>query len=90
MITSPSPDPRSSFLLEVGDLVEAWPHNTTPAEAQRHAFGASPAPWRGRVRGVTDAFVVMDPSGDAVFRVVAVPWRWISWMRVRRDRGGAG
>ena len=89
MTSTPSPDPNAD-LIDVGDLVECWPYGTNPAEAQRSAFGASATPWRGRVRGVTDAFVVMVPSGDAVFRVVAVPWRWIAWMRVKRDRGGAG
>jgi len=89
MTTAASPGPNV-YLIDAGDLIEAWPHGTTPAETKRYPFGASDTPWRGRVRGVTGGAVALALEGDAGRTPVILPWRQIAWMRVRRDRGCAG
>ena len=86
MTSTPSPEGHV-FLLDPGDLVELWPHGTTPAETKRHPFGASATPWRGRVRGITGGAVALALEGDAGRPPVIVPWSRIAWMRVKRDPG---
>gem|GEM_PF-2569942 len=89
MTSTPSPEGHV-FLLDPGDLVELWPHGTTPAETTRHPFGTSPTPWRGRVFATTGTAVALAPEGDAGWALAILPWQWVSWARVRRARGGAG
>ncbi len=89
MTTAPNPGPIDCAVFP-GNLIEAWPHGTTPAETKRHPFGASDTPWRGRVRAVTGGAVALALEGDAGRTPVILPWRQIAWMRVKRDRGCAG
>ncbi len=86
MTTAPNPGPIDCA-VDAGDLIEAWPLGTTPAEVKRHPFGVSDTPWRGRVRVVTGGAVALE--WDAGAPPVIVPWTRIAWVRIRA-RGCAG
>ena len=90
-MTSPPSTGPIDCAVDVGDLIEAWPHGTTPAKTKRPPFGASDTPWRGCVRGVTGGAVALALEGDAGWMPVIVPWSRIAWVRIRgRPSPGPG